>query len=542
MAMTKQMLDELHPTLRAIYEEEREERLNRKIRRTKWKTGATEEQKQTSLRIAMNGMGRKYSWLQQEPLTVAQTLGQKRAVELGIKDGKLAKELKIGKYDTTLENGGPKHLKITWAEMRGSGFNMTKEEFEKSLRDSGMSEDEIRVAMGDEVTAPAQSGSKKPKVSKDDRDDSPKSVVISLSEMREAGFDMSKEDYEKELRDAGTPEDEIRAAIGDDIAGPGPRPVSEEPKAKNVVIPWSEMEEVGFGITKEQYEQELRDIGTSEEEIRIAMGEDVEIPASKPASEEPKSKNVVISWTEMRDVGFGMTKEQYEQELRDAGTPEDDIRIAMEEDVDVLTPPTGPTKRRKRDSSDDGSVTEHGRAKKMKKTGARTVSALATPPLSSPLPHAQVLYNSGERAMATINGHRKRGADDENHEGDGQTKKKRKVDIKDAPEQAKSTKSSLFSRSPSPERAGSTESSLFCRSLSQVKNKRTDDIAATPERAESTDSSLFFRSPSPVKNKGKADITAAPERAKSTESSLFGCSPSPVPRGSSPSDPIVLGD
>ncbi|KAI2626868.1 hypothetical protein GGS21DRAFT_493178 [Xylaria nigripes] len=154
---SKKEIEELCPSARAMYESEREKRLARKDRRTKWLVDATEKDKKAALRVALNGIGggKKYSWLNEAPTSVAQTLGQKRAVELGIRDGKLAKELKIGKYDKSLENGGPKDLVISFSEMRGAGFNITKEEFEKTLRDVGTPEDEIRRALGEETASNA---------------------------------------------------------------------------------------------------------------------------------------------------------------------------------------------------------------------------------------------------------------------------------------------------------------------------------------------------------------------------------------------------
>ncbi|KAI1428410.1 hypothetical protein F5Y12DRAFT_789895 [Xylaria sp. FL1777] len=129
------------------HEREKAERAARKEIRTSWRTDATEQEKETALRLAINKMGggKKYSWLQQGPKTVAETLGQKRAVELGIKTGKLAKELKIGEYRG--EDGGPRHLAVNWEELRGAGINMTKEEFEKAQRDAGISEEEIRASL-----------------------------------------------------------------------------------------------------------------------------------------------------------------------------------------------------------------------------------------------------------------------------------------------------------------------------------------------------------------------------------------------------------
>ncbi|KAI1300797.1 hypothetical protein F5Y03DRAFT_396983 [Xylaria venustula] len=128
-----------------VFDEEKEKRAERKRIRTEWRTDATVQEKETSLRVAMNniGGGKKYSWLQQGPVTVAETLGQKRAVELGIKTGKLAEELKIGEF----RGDGPSHLECHWEELRGAGINYTREEFAKMLRESGASEEQIQASL-----------------------------------------------------------------------------------------------------------------------------------------------------------------------------------------------------------------------------------------------------------------------------------------------------------------------------------------------------------------------------------------------------------
>ncbi|KAI0914606.1 hypothetical protein F4823DRAFT_572536 [Ustulina deusta] len=55
------------PVERELYETAREERAARQRRRTGWRTDATEKEKETALRLAINqlGGGKKYSWLQQ---------------------------------------------------------------------------------------------------------------------------------------------------------------------------------------------------------------------------------------------------------------------------------------------------------------------------------------------------------------------------------------------------------------------------------------------------------------------------------------------
>ncbi|KAI3341654.1 hypothetical protein F4824DRAFT_515185 [Ustulina deusta] len=135
------------PAERELYETAREERAARQRRRTGWRTDATEKEKETALRLAINQMGggKKYSWLQQGPETVAETLGQQRAKELGIKKGKLAKELKIGEHSGTGDS--PQSLTIKWEELRSAGINMTRDEFEKFMRDSGLPEEEVRAAV-----------------------------------------------------------------------------------------------------------------------------------------------------------------------------------------------------------------------------------------------------------------------------------------------------------------------------------------------------------------------------------------------------------
>ncbi|TGJ81324.1 hypothetical protein E0Z10_g7443 [Xylaria hypoxylon] len=128
------------------YEVDKAQRAARKRLRTSWRTDATENEKETALRLAINkiGGGKKYSWLQQGPKTVADTLGQKRAIELGIKTGILAKELKVGEHR---ESDGPQSLAINWQELRSAGINMSREEFEKSLRDAGVPKEDIRAAI-----------------------------------------------------------------------------------------------------------------------------------------------------------------------------------------------------------------------------------------------------------------------------------------------------------------------------------------------------------------------------------------------------------
>ncbi|KAI1126550.1 hypothetical protein F5Y10DRAFT_293678 [Nemania abortiva] len=146
---TQREINEMEPSERRMYEE----RAARKRARTSWRTDATETEKETALMVALNQIGgrKKYSWLQNGPKTVADTLGQKRAIELGIRTGKLAEELKIGEHR---DERGPQSLVVYWEDLRSAGINMSKEEFEKSLRDAGTPEEEIRIALGDKPKKP----------------------------------------------------------------------------------------------------------------------------------------------------------------------------------------------------------------------------------------------------------------------------------------------------------------------------------------------------------------------------------------------------
>ncbi|KAJ8119355.1 hypothetical protein ONZ43_g3674 [Nemania bipapillata] len=99
----------------------------------------------------------------QGPETVAETLGHKRAVELGIRTGKIAEELKIGEHR---DEHGPKSLVINWEDLRAAGISMSKTEFEKFLRDAGTPEEEVRAALSAKpqriVGRSANSARKKP--------------------------------------------------------------------------------------------------------------------------------------------------------------------------------------------------------------------------------------------------------------------------------------------------------------------------------------------------------------------------------------------
>ncbi|KAI0406256.1 hypothetical protein F4802DRAFT_596282 [Xylaria palmicola] len=101
----------------------------RRRRRAACGTGATEQETQLALRLATRRPGgkKKYSWLDQGPETVAQTLGRERAVELGIRTGKLARELKIGEYCATANT---ESVNIKPKPFRDSGIGMATPESE----------------------------------------------------------------------------------------------------------------------------------------------------------------------------------------------------------------------------------------------------------------------------------------------------------------------------------------------------------------------------------------------------------------------------
>ncbi|KAI0154455.1 hypothetical protein GGR57DRAFT_512381 [Xylariaceae sp. FL1272] len=141
-------------------EEERAQRAARKRARTCWVTGASEEAKERAVRLALNQVsgGRKYSWLNQQPETPAQSLGTSRALELGITRGKIAKDLQIGNYRPNLnklnEAEKPRlelvsdiwpviNQKPNVQALRGMGLNLTVEEAEQMMRDCGQDEEDI---------------------------------------------------------------------------------------------------------------------------------------------------------------------------------------------------------------------------------------------------------------------------------------------------------------------------------------------------------------------------------------------------------------
>ncbi|KAI1499411.1 hypothetical protein F5X99DRAFT_411044 [Biscogniauxia marginata] len=119
--------------------EDRRLRADRKFRRTRWQTNSTDEDKNQALHQALNTIpgGRKYSWMgNQTPLSPAQTIGVERAMQMGIKTGKIAKELKIGVYSEV-----PKEFTLTTGDVamfRRNGIATSMEKIQKLFRDNGM--------------------------------------------------------------------------------------------------------------------------------------------------------------------------------------------------------------------------------------------------------------------------------------------------------------------------------------------------------------------------------------------------------------------
>ncbi|CAJ2510732.1 Uu.00g063570.m01.CDS01 [Anthostomella pinea] len=126
-----------------VDEEAKSERAARKRLRTGWRSGASESEKQRAIRLALNTQlpgGRKYSWLNQKPESVAETLGPEKARELGITTGKIAQELGIGEFQEA-----PTKLTIDFEGVRGAGFNMNKAELEAMIRDAGASDEQVEA-------------------------------------------------------------------------------------------------------------------------------------------------------------------------------------------------------------------------------------------------------------------------------------------------------------------------------------------------------------------------------------------------------------
>ncbi|KAI1139801.1 hypothetical protein F5Y05DRAFT_411984 [Hypoxylon sp. FL0543] len=93
-------------------EEERQRRAERKRVRTSYRTGATDEEKARALKIAIDRLpGKKYSWMNQEKLTPAKTMGKRVATECGVSSGPIAKELGIGEYSREATEVAEEHEK-----------------------------------------------------------------------------------------------------------------------------------------------------------------------------------------------------------------------------------------------------------------------------------------------------------------------------------------------------------------------------------------------------------------------------------------------
>ncbi|KAI0121403.1 hypothetical protein F4776DRAFT_672456 [Hypoxylon sp. NC0597] len=83
--------------------EELAERAERKRIRTSYRTDATDKEKARALKVATDRLpGKKYSWMNQEKLTPAKTMGKRVARECEITTGPIAEELGIGEHSTTL--------------------------------------------------------------------------------------------------------------------------------------------------------------------------------------------------------------------------------------------------------------------------------------------------------------------------------------------------------------------------------------------------------------------------------------------------------
>ncbi|KAI8624567.1 hypothetical protein F5Y19DRAFT_480447 [Xylariaceae sp. FL1651] len=150
---TKKEIANMTPAAKTEYEVGRQGRAARKQLRTTWRTGASEQEKAKAMRLA-------------EPESVAQTLGPQRALELGITTGEIAKELKIGEYSNSGKNsepgGGLQKLVLDWRELRRGGINITKEDFEKMLKDVEAPEEEFAALKdtGKTTTGPRASVNK----------------------------------------------------------------------------------------------------------------------------------------------------------------------------------------------------------------------------------------------------------------------------------------------------------------------------------------------------------------------------------------------
>ncbi|KAI0843714.1 hypothetical protein F5Y06DRAFT_291634 [Hypoxylon sp. FL0890] len=84
---------------RLATEEELQKRAERKRIRTSYRTGATDKEKARALKVATDRLpGKKYSWMNQEKLTPAKTMGKLTAGECKITTGPIAEELGIGEH------------------------------------------------------------------------------------------------------------------------------------------------------------------------------------------------------------------------------------------------------------------------------------------------------------------------------------------------------------------------------------------------------------------------------------------------------------
>ncbi|KAI1343753.1 hypothetical protein F5Y15DRAFT_411611 [Xylariaceae sp. FL0016] len=146
---TKKELDSMSRGERMRYLEEAEERAERKRLRNYRITDSSEEDKERAIRHALNTIpgGRRYSWLNNAPETVAETLGPQQAIALGIDKGPIAKELQIGRH-----MGKRTKLNTDFAQFRGqSDIRLTEEEWKQITQDAGIVSEEKDDT---EVTAP----------------------------------------------------------------------------------------------------------------------------------------------------------------------------------------------------------------------------------------------------------------------------------------------------------------------------------------------------------------------------------------------------
>ncbi|KAI5923794.1 hypothetical protein F4810DRAFT_720032 [Camillea tinctor] len=140
---------------------ERMKRKGRKALRTEWRTDCSEKAKSESLHQALYSGGsgkKKYSWLNTTPKTPAESLGVERALEIKMRDGAIAKELKVGKYS---EMGS---MQSTFTQedadmFRRHGFNVDLNEMQRLLGIDNPSEPGL--ASSPSTPAPAEKKEKK---------------------------------------------------------------------------------------------------------------------------------------------------------------------------------------------------------------------------------------------------------------------------------------------------------------------------------------------------------------------------------------------